>query len=388
MNDSATSLRSTAESQNKLLKEFKSFQKKYLIVYMLVMGADWLQGPYLYMLYESYNLDLSKIATLFMTGFVSSAFAGTAVGGLADIYGRKRICVVYCFTMVFALVFRLFSIYSLLLLSHILSGLSTALLYTVFESWYISEHTSRGYLSKWKDRTFGLCTFLNGVSAIMAGVISNIAVNVWSYRAPYVAAIVMLCITFVIVSGTWTENYGAPQTVIRSFLTVLQEYYSHYVRTNFFECSMYIFVLLYTPALKLTSKKTVVASLGYLFSTMMLAVMIGSLIFRLYNQTNKSGYSKFLWSNDKLLAAALFLASCSFTIMYYYFQASTLFMVIAFHVFEFTTGVYYPSMSSLKAESISEETRSVVMTLIRIPMNFSVGVIIWQVSASVYMSVK
>lgn len=54
-------------------------------------------------------------------------------------------------------------------------------------------------------------------------------------------------------------------------------------------------------------------------------------------------------------------------------------MVVAYHVFEFTTGLYYPSIASLKAECIPEETRAVIMTLIRIPMNLGVGVIIWQV---------
>lgn len=48
------------------------------------IGADWIQGPYLYKLYNSYELDLTQIAMLFLTGFVSSAFAGTAVGSLAD----------------------------------------------------------------------------------------------------------------------------------------------------------------------------------------------------------------------------------------------------------------------------------------------------------------
>lgn len=54
-------------------------------------------------------------------------------------------------------------------------------------------------------------------------------------------------------------------------------------------------------------------------------------------------------------------------------------MIAAYHIFEFTTGLYYPSISSLKADSIPEETRAVIMTLIRIPMNLGVGVMIWQV---------
>jgi hypothetical protein len=42
--------------------------------------------------------------------------------------------------------------------------------------------------------------------------------------------------------------------------------------------------------------------------------------------------------------------------------------------------MYYPSISSLKAEAIPEETRAGVMTLLRIPMNLGVGIIMWHVS--------
>lgn len=54
--------------------------------------------------------------------------------------------------------------------------------------------------------------------------------------------------------------------------------------------------------------------------------------------------------------------------------------MISYHVFEFTTGMYFPSISSLKAEVIPEETRAAIMTLLRIPMNLGVGVIMWHVS--------
>lgn len=53
---------------------------------------------------------------------------------------------------------------------------------------------------------------------------------------------------------------------------------------------------------------------------------------------------------------------------------------MAYHAFEFTTGLYYPSISSLKAEAIPEESRASVMTLLRIPMNVSIAIIFWNVS--------
>lgn len=389
MNESQANYEINAENQIKMSKTFKSFQKKYLAVYTIVMGADWLQGPYLYMLYQSYGLNLTEIATLFLTGFVSSAFAGTAVGSLADIYGRKSVCIIYCFTMVSALFLRLVSAYSLLFCSHVLSGLSTALLYSVFESWYVSEHTKRGYPPEWRARTFALCTFLNSISAILAGIFSNALVDIWGYRAPYMAAVALLCMVCVVITSTWSENYGNAQQKQKSLGTSLKEGLSVLMQSRnitviaaaqtLFECSMYIFVLLYTPAIEAISEDTATVALGYLFSTMMLAVMAGSLVFQLCEQINKMGSSSSFFSKDKILAFALCLASCSFMIMAYYGQFSALLMIASYHIFEFTTGLYYPSISSLKAESIPEETRAVIMTLMRIPMNLGVGVIIWQI---------
>ena len=42
-----------SRSQDKVLvtKDFKKFQRGYLMVYFIAMMSDWLQGPYVYALY-------------------------------------------------------------------------------------------------------------------------------------------------------------------------------------------------------------------------------------------------------------------------------------------------------------------------------------------------
>lgn len=152
------------------------------------------------------------------------------------------------------------------------------------------------------------------------------------------------------------------------------------IAQTFFECSMYIFVLLYIPAIENATKGDDLP-LGYLFSTMMVAVMVGSMTFQLFEQQAKTGPRFFLqFTEDRLLTMALGLASCAFMLMAYHGNTSTTTLLMAYHMFEFTTGLYYPSISSLKAEAIPEETRAAVMTLLRIPMNLSVGLIMWHVS--------
>jgi len=68
---------------------FRRFQRSYLLVYLLMMSADWLQGPYVYALYQHYGFDIGQIGVLFIVGFGSSLVFGTIVGSMADRYGRR-----------------------------------------------------------------------------------------------------------------------------------------------------------------------------------------------------------------------------------------------------------------------------------------------------------
>lgn len=58
--------------------------------------------------------------------------------------GRKKMALLFCATSSTASLIRLSSNYHYLVVSHLLSGLSTALLYCVFEAWYISQHQRKG----------------------------------------------------------------------------------------------------------------------------------------------------------------------------------------------------------------------------------------------------
>lgn len=51
-------------------------------------AGDWLQGPYVYALYQHYGYKQADIGRLFIAGFGSSMIFGTIVGSLAD----KRYC--------------------------------------------------------------------------------------------------------------------------------------------------------------------------------------------------------------------------------------------------------------------------------------------------------
>jgi predicted MFS family arabinose efflux permease len=86
-------------------KRWHTLLRKYLIVYLLAVLSDWLQGPYVYALYAEYGYSQHDIAVLFVAGFGSSMIFGSFVGGMADWGGRRTFVVLFsiiyaasCFT--------------------------------------------------------------------------------------------------------------------------------------------------------------------------------------------------------------------------------------------------------------------------------------------------
>ena len=69
--------------------QFKAFQRTYLTVYLLMMAGDWLQGPYMYALYDAYGFKHEEIAALFVAGFFSGAEVNTISTRLLDLVGGR-----------------------------------------------------------------------------------------------------------------------------------------------------------------------------------------------------------------------------------------------------------------------------------------------------------
>ncbi|CAE6437325.1 unnamed protein product [Rhizoctonia solani] len=80
-NDPIAGRRPTAASE----QAARALSYKYLVVYGVVMAADWLQGPYVYSLYkDQYGYSERMVAILFVTGFLSAGLAAPTVGVWAD----------------------------------------------------------------------------------------------------------------------------------------------------------------------------------------------------------------------------------------------------------------------------------------------------------------
>eukprot|EP00966_Prymnesium_polylepis_P303579 7012825-Prymnesium_polylepis.1 len=96
-------------------------ERVYLAAYGFAVAADWLQGPYVYALYQQMGYDRHEIALLFVVGFGTSGVVGPLVGDLADRFGRRRMALyLYCGCYVLSCLSKHFRVFGVLLFGRLL----------------------------------------------------------------------------------------------------------------------------------------------------------------------------------------------------------------------------------------------------------------------------
>lgn len=156
---------------------FQRLRRRYNIVYTLGTFGDWIQGAYLYALYREHGFDMADIGYIFVLGYFASATVGTYVASLGDVYGHRRLVMLYGTLYGVACVLMRSSDVTALLASRVLSGVAYSLLFSSFESWAISEVDRLRLDRRCLVPLFSTATFFNAVSAVAAGVVGNLAVE-------------------------------------------------------------------------------------------------------------------------------------------------------------------------------------------------------------------
>jgi MFS family permease len=396
-----------------------ALMRKYILVYAIVMGADWLQGPYVYSLYrEQYAFPERQVAVLFVTGFISAAIFAPLVGVWADTYGRKRICLLFCVLYAMTCGLLLFPFFPLLLLARVFGGISTSILFSAFESWLVSSSSDAALHSEDLSTIMGRATLVNGFVATAAGIVSNQLVewNNGGFRSPFVASGCLLLLAWVVISGSWSENYGggagagvaqvsadvfqirrlgAAWRIVAAdpILLVLG------LTQTIFEGSMYLFVFIWVPTLQESSLYPSSLPLGYIFSAFMVSMMLGSLIYTfvtahwfrpiptsaLQKHTRSSSVSSLTPQGNPTLtlhaqlsalvcaASAVTFAACV-SVGRGKSEQSEHLKFWAFCLFEACVGMYYPVQGMLRGSLIANEHRATLSALFRVPLNVFVVV--------------
>ncbi|KAF8805737.1 DUF791-domain-containing protein [Phlegmacium glaucopus] len=368
--------------------------RKYLVVYGIVMSADWLQGPYVYSLYrEQYAFSERLVAVLFVTGFISAGLAAPLVGVWADQHGRRRLCLVFCITYTLTCVCITVPSVPTLLFGRVLGGVSTSILFSAFESWLISASTSAGLPSSDLSTIMGRATLINGLVATGAGVVSNkLVATTNNFTTPFVASGILLVLAWFVIQGTWTENYGSGGGVVDQDVFQIKRLGRAWnivrrdplllvlgLTQTCFEGSMYLFVFLWVPSLQESS--SIPLPLGYIFSSFMISMMLGSLLYtaivsssqpKTFNRSSGSGGDSSLTLHAKLSSVICVVSASALALSVAATDERTRFY--AFCLFEACVGMYYPVQGMLRGTLISNEHRATLSSLFRVPLNIFVVV--------------
>ncbi len=176
--------------------------------------ADSVKGPYIYTLYkDEKQLDEKIVAALFLTGFGSAALSATFVGSLADRYGRRFSSLAFCVIYSLSCLSTLRNDLVVLFGGRMLGGLATTMMYSVVESWMVTEHNNRrlNQSSLSLSSMFGLMTTLNSAVAIAAGIAGQLVVTYTKTKmAPFLLAVVTLSMAAWLMLTKWVSRSFEP----------------------------------------------------------------------------------------------------------------------------------------------------------------------------------
>lgn len=387
-NNSSSNINVSTKEQN-----FNKFQNNYLLIYLLAVAADWIQGPYIYALYSSYGYSNNDIAHLYIAGFASSAVFGTFIASIADKYGRRKSTLIYCITYSLSCLTKHSPNFYVLLLGRILGGISYSILFSAFESWLIYEYynnQNKFYTMKSKkfqlSLIFAKSQFGNGIIAIVSGLIAEyFSKQFQSKIIPFDLSICILISLFFTLYYTWNENYGNSN---QSIVNTLTSSFFHLIKNKkilllciiqtCFESTLYTFTFIWTPSLQLSHSESAnslkdqfVQEIphGTIFSTFMACTMIGSNLFTFLSVKNNILSTKYLMKIIFIIGTFMFLCSS--------LSNNLIVVYSSFLVFELLCGVYFPAIATVRAPFIPEENRSSLLTFFRIPLNIIVVIALY-----------
>ena len=211
--------------------------------------------------------------------------------------------------------------------------------------------------------------------------------------AAFDLALIPLALCFVLVTLFWEENYGEesgssgePAAPLRTrrkkgWGGVMFAALSNTSRTvwhssgifnlcavtSFFEGAMYVFILLWTPALRALDVHVDVEDypgppLGVVFATFMVCCMLGTSIFSIVTSMGMRP--------SRFLVGILAISSASCLVMAN--TSNDTLSYSAMLAFEFCIGGYYPAMSTVKGSIIPEDQRAAIYSIFRLPLNLVV----------------
>jgi len=369
------------KSKVALKKEFDIFRRKYIMVYLVIMLADWMQGTHMYTLYLSYNVNVSA---LFITGFLSGAIFAPFLGSFVDKFGRKNSCIMYCVLEIIINTLEHSHDFGILLFGRVLGGISTNLLFSAFESWMTTEHRKKGFPDEWMSKTYSDQSIGNGTMAILAGIVAQVLEDNLGHIGPFQGAIALTFLALILVLP-WEENYGEKDSDDdHSLYHQFKEGWgatlsnSHIWRIGMTQAlsegGMYTFVFMWVPTL-LSMNPPGGLPTGCVFAAMMMAITIGGMVYPPI-QSFVSRFSPKGKAPELCATFVYFVAAASTAVPAYVLSSGVssvaggfTMVIAAFMVTEATVGLFMPVAGTLRSKYVPDALQGAILNIFRLPLN-------------------
>eukprot|EP01068_Selenidium_serpulae_P000127 Selendium_serpulae@DN10196_c0_g1_i1.p1 len=359
------------------------FKFNFLSVYLLAFFCDWLQGPYLYTLYEIYGFTEYEIGVLYSIGFVSSGAFGIVIGPMVDRFGRKKSCQMYCVCYIISNLLKLYNDGRVLAVSHVFGGVATSLLFSAFDTWMLSAFEKTRFRMEERSGIFSLGVLGNGGMAVTSGLVASWADSTYGPRGPFKVAIVPLAVCCVLIALLWEENYGSLErsdsrdeeeisqsqeggaTMGAMMIHALKEIFSNPLLLCcgcieiFFECGVYTCVMIWSPAIHRDLDR------GICFSCFMACMMIGSQLPSFVSRSERLS-SLFSTCAGYLLIAAFSMLLAAYSVM----EQGVWTSLASFCGWELAVGCYFAHYFIVRAVVMPNEARATILNLLRVPLYF------------------
>ncbi|RYP44523.1 hypothetical protein DL768_009018 [Monosporascus sp. mg162] len=333
----------------------------FFLPYTLAVAADWLQSPHIYAVYKfEKDIPENTVAAMYAVTFASAGISASFVGSLADKFGRKRACLLYCALYFVCCLTMLSSSLLILFFGRVCGGVCTAMLFSVFEAWMISEYHEKclPLAGLRLGSVFGNLTTISYLVAIVSTLVGDLLIrHSGTQTAPFLAASVCCVGAAYLITRFWNENFGAQPTegtwiedVKRDILAMIRRprIFALGVTSCFLEGTVYLFLFYWSEALKSTRMRTGPAS--------------GEPPVRARTLQFHGAF--------KVVMAVTVIVSCCLSLGAVLQTESLLFWALC--LFEVCVGAYLPSMAYLKSEVVEDGVRGRMYSLLRFPINIFV----------------
>ncbi|KAI2611946.1 MFS general substrate transporter [Hypoxylon sp. NC1633] len=368
----------------------KELQKIFLRVYLIVMASEWLQGPYTYSLFrDEKGLDEQTVAALYITMYISAAVSAFFTGFMADTFGRRAACLVFCGIHSLASISVKSDAMEILVAGRVLSGIGLNLLWTTFESWMVTEYNARGLdqTSFSLSTMFGIMTKYNCITAILAGVLGHCVVLASGSKTdPFIIGAALDTFAALLMLWTWNENKGTntapdPDNALGEggAITTLEDprIWVLSFASCCFEGAIFIFTFFWPGALQDAHHKehpgdAETTPYGVVFATFMAAMALGTLLFGFLTREGMPIATEKRVSHFNatvptiLLGTTLFISALSFLVAA--LSRTEINAFLAFLLLESCNGVYVPSMAYYRSMVVDDSRRALVYGLMNVPL--------------------